>query len=159
MIKSIKFRKVKDEFQAKMKDDISLINGSTNVFMFSDKTTNMYEVLPTEYKKLLHDKIKKTYRKSTPRLEKAINMEAKSIAKNINLDDRIDSLAKNPEFITLKDHKPNFRSSLPRRLINPSKNELGKVSKVFLENINKHLIGLFNVNLWKNSVIDVLKCD
>ena len=99
------------------------------------------------------------HRKSTPRLEKAINTEAKSIAKKINLDDRIDSLAKNPAFITLKDHKPNFRSSLPRRLINPSKNELGKVSKVFLENINKHLIGLFNVNLWKNSVIDVLKCD
>ena len=90
MIKSIKFRKVKDEFQAKMKDDISLINGSTNVFMFADKTTNMYEVSPTEYKKLLHDNITETYRKSTPRLEKAINMKAKYIAKKINLDDRID---------------------------------------------------------------------
>ena len=113
--------------------------------------TNMYEVSPTEYKKLLHDNITKTYRKSTPRLEKAINMEAKCIAKKINLDDRIDSLAKNPAFITLKDHKPNFESSLPCRLINPSKNELGKVSKVLLENINKQLTGLLNVNQWKNS--------
>ena len=76
--------------------------------------------------------------------------------KKINLDDRIDSLANNPAFITLKDHKPNFRSSLPCRLINPSKNELGRVSKVLLENINKQLIELLNVNQWKNSesVID-----
>ena len=78
-------------------------------------------------------------------------MEAKCIAKKINLDDRIDLLAKNPVFITLKDHKPNFRSSLPCRLINPSKSELGKVSKVLLENINKQLIGLLNVNQSKNS--------
>ena len=109
------------------------------------------EVSPTECKKLLHDNITKTYRKSTPWLEKTINMEAKCIAKEINLDDRIDSLAKNPASITLKDHKPNFSSSLPCRLINPSKNELGKVSKVLLENINKRLIELLNVNQWKNS--------
>ena len=156
MIKSVKFRKVKDEFQAKMKGDISLINGSANVFMFADKTTNMYEISPTEYKKLLHDNITKTYRKATPRLEKAINMEAKCTSKKINLDDRIDSLAKNPSFITLKDHKPNFRSSLPCWLVNPSKNEFGRVSKVLLENINKQLIELLNVTQWKNSesVID-----
>ena len=78
-------------------------------------------------------------------------MEAKCVAKKINLDDRIDLLAKNPVFITLKDHKPTFRSSLPCRLINPSKSELGKVSKVLLENINKQLIGRLNVNQWKNS--------
>ena len=129
-----------------MKDDISLINGCTNLFMFADKTTNMYEVSATEYKKLLHDNITKKYRKSTPRLEKAINMEAKCIAKKINLDDRIDSLAENPAFITLKDHKPNFKSRLACRLINPSKSELDKVSKVLLKNINKQLVELLNVN-------------
>ena len=96
------------------------------------------------------------HRKSTAWLEKAINMEAKCIAKKINIDDRINSLAKNPAFITLKDHKPNFRSSLPCRLINPPKNELSRVSKFLLENINKQLIELLNVNQWKNSesVID-----
>ena len=129
-----------------MKDDISLINGCTNLFMFADKTTNMYEVSAAEYKKLLHDNITKKYRKSTPRLEKAINMEAKCIAKKINLDDRIDSLAENPAFITLKDHKPNFKSRLACRLINPSKSELEKVRKVLLENINKQLVELLNVN-------------
>ena len=38
-------------------------------------------------------------------------MEAKHIAKNIKLDDQIESLAKKPTFITLKGHKENFRSA------------------------------------------------
>ena len=43
-------------------------------------------------------------------------MEAKYIAKSIKLDDRIESLAKMPAFITLKDHKENFRSNHPCRM-------------------------------------------
>ena len=72
-------------------------------------------------KKLLFNNITKSYRKSTKRLEKAINMEAKHISKKLELDNRIEGLAKNPAFISLKDHKPNFQSSLPCRLINPPK--------------------------------------
>ena len=63
-------------------------------------------------------------------------MEAKNIAKTIQLSDKIEWLAKTPAFITLKDHKDNFQSSLHCRLINPSKSELGKVSKSIVENIN-----------------------
>ena len=63
-------------------------------------------------------------------------MEAKNIAKTIRLSDKIEWLAKTPAFITLKDHKDNFQSSLHCRLINSSKSELGKVSKSILENIN-----------------------
>ena len=43
-------------------------------------------------------------------------MEAKYIAKSIKLDDRIESLAKSPAFITLKDHRENFRSNHPCRM-------------------------------------------
>ena len=78
-------------------------------------------------------------------------MEAKNIAKKIQLSDRIECLPKTPAFITLKDHKDNFQSSLHCRLINPSKSELGKVSKSILENINQHLVKLLHLNQWKNS--------
>ena len=78
-------------------------------------------------------------------------MEAKNIAKKIPLSDRIECLAKTLAFITLKDHKDNFQSSLHCRLINPSKSKLGKVSKSILENINQHLVKLLHVNQWKNS--------
>ena len=73
-------------------------------------------------------------------------MEAKHIAENIKLDDPIESLAHTPAFITLKDHKENFRISLPCRLINPPKSKLGKVSKVILENVNKNLVNSLKVN-------------
>ena len=40
-----------------------------------------------------------------PRFEDAINLEARQIAKGINLDGKIEYSAKDPAFITLKDHK------------------------------------------------------
>ena len=85
-------------------------------------------------------------------------MEAKHIAENIKLDDLTESLAQAPAFITLKDHKENFRTSHPCHLINPSKSELGKVSKVILENMNTNLVKSLNVNQWRspNSAINWL---
>ena len=101
---------------------------------------------PNDYKKLLYENITKTYKKSTNRLEHAINMEPKHIAKNIKMDDRIESLTKTRVFTTLKDHKENFRSSHPCRLINPSKSELGKVSKAILDKVNTILVDSLKVN-------------
>ena len=84
-------------------------------------------------------------------------MEAKNIAKKIRLSDRIECLPKTPAFITLKDHKDNFQSSLHCRLINPSKSELGKVSKSILEIIMHYLVKLLHVNQLKNSA-SVIEC-
>ena len=67
-----------------MKSDISEIKSSPNVFIFADKTSNIYKTTPREYNKLLKDNITKSCKKSTDRLEKAINMEAKDIAKKFN---------------------------------------------------------------------------
>ena len=76
-------------------------------------------------------------------------MEAKNIAKKLDLAERVECLAKNLTFITLKDHKEHFQASLPCRLINPSKSELGKVSLVKLEKVNQALIKHLDVNQWK----------
>ena len=45
------------------------------------------------------------------------------------------------------------------RLINPAKNELGRISKAILDNINKRLCTRLNINQWKNtaSVIEWFK--
>ena len=69
----LKFRKLNDSFQEKMKSDISEIKSSPNVFIFADKSSNIYKAALREYKKLLIDNITKSYKKSTDRLEKAIN--------------------------------------------------------------------------------------
>ena len=112
-----------------MKEDVAHIKSSNDILIFADKTNNLYKTSEEEYKKLLFNNITKSYRKSTKRLEKAINMEAKHISKKLELDNRIECLVKNTAFISLKDHKPNFQSSLPCRLINPSKIKIGKTSK------------------------------
>ena len=150
-IKLIKFRIVKDNFQRKLKEDILNIKSSPNIYAFAEKTTNIYKLLPQDYKKLLHENITKSYKKSPTRLEKSINLEAKEIAAGVKLDDRIEYMAKAPAYITLKDHKDNFRSAHPCRLINPCKSEIGKISKSILENINRNLLKLLQVNQWRNS--------
>ena len=47
----------------------------------------------------------------------------------------MDCYADRQSFITLKDHKDNFKSSTKCRLIKPAKSEMGKVSKSYLETI------------------------
>ena len=111
MIPNIKFRSVKDTFQKKLKEDIPKIKQSPNVFVFADKTSNIYKMPEEHHKKLLHDNVTKTYKKAPPKLETSINLEAKNIAKLINLDDCIECIARAPAFITLKDHKPDFQQN------------------------------------------------
>ena len=60
-------------------------------------------------------------------------------------------MAQTPAFITLKDHKDNFDSQPKCRLINPAKSELGKVSKIILDEINNKLRSKLHVNQWKNT--------
>ena len=64
---------------------------------------------------------------------------------------KLSALQKNVSFITLKDHKQNFTNNPKCRLINPAKPELGKVSKMFLEKINKSIRESTKVHQWHNS--------
>ena len=49
-----------------MKDDINKFKSSLNIFIPADKTTNMYELTPKEYKNLLRNNVTKNYRKALP---------------------------------------------------------------------------------------------
>ena len=96
----------------------------------ADKTTNYYKMEKKEYDKLMGKSIQKTYRKTTEQKIKTINSEARDVATKLHLEDRIEVMARREAFITLKDHKPNFESTLPCRLINPAKSEMGKANKL-----------------------------
>ena len=58
--------------------------------------------------------------------------------------------AKRPEFITLKDHKENFKSNQKCHRINPSKGEMGIFSKKYLDNIIAKLNRKFQCNQWRS---------
>ena len=142
---------MKDQFQDKLKEDVKKINASPNTLVFADKSSNIYEQKPEEHRRILMENITKTYNKAPKDLEHEINLEAKKIAENLELDDRINCLAKTQAFITMKDYKEDFRTNPACGLINPAKSELGKISKNVLEEINTKLRSTLELNQWKST--------
>ena len=78
-------------------------------------------------------------------------MEAKSTSTQLKISDRVKHIARIPASVTLKDHKDNFRSNPMCRLINPSKNELRKVSEQLVEKMNSDIIEKLQFNQWRNT--------
>ena len=103
------------------------------------------------YKRLLEANITKTYKKADKKQLSMIDEEARIITKKLNIDDRVETTAMKEAFITLKDHKQNFINKPTCRLINPSKPEIGQISKQLLEEINRKLVNIKEVNQWKNT--------
>ena len=58
------------------------------------------------------------------------------IAARREIDDRVECIAEENAFISIKDHKPNFQNNTKCRLINPVKSQIGKISKQLLDSIN-----------------------
>ena len=152
MTENIKFKNVKCWFQQKLSSDIQTnIKKSSDLLIPADKTSNFYKIGSTAYNELLQKTITKTYKKVSPDTTSSIELEAKEIAKRLDLDDRVNTTAKREAFITLKDHKPNFANNPTCRLINPAKSEIGKISKQILDRINATITNHLALNQWKNT--------
>ena len=103
------------------------------------------------YKRLLEANITETYKKADKKQLSMIDEKARIITKKLNIDDRVETTAMKEAFITLKDHKENFINKPTCRLINPSKPEIGQISKQLREKINRKLVNIKEVNQWKNT--------
>ena len=75
----------------------------------------------------------------------------KKFAKTLSLEDKMECYSDNHTYITLKDDKENFRNNIKCRLINPSKSEVGLVSKCYLSNIIADVSKKTKVNQWRNT--------
>ena len=119
----------------------------------------MYELSKDQYDKLLQNNITSTYRKANDSIIKSVNKEANDIAVNLGIEDRVERMAKNQAFITLKDHKDNFINNPKCRLINPAKSDIERISKQILEKINKNIRETSKYHEWRNTsvVIDWFK--
>ena len=117
----------------------------------ADKTTNFYSVSKDEYKKLRTENITEKYKKADKSTVREINLEAKNIAKSLNIQDRVQCMAQKHAFITLKDHKDNFASHPTCRLINPAKSEIGIISKKILERVILEVKSAENLRQWRNT--------
>ena len=151
LTENVKFKTVSDKFLNQLNEDINKIRSSDKLFVPADKTENYYEITKENYKKILHDNITKTYEKAQPSLPKKINIEAKKMAKSFSIDNKMDKTAKRQCFVTIKDHKDNFRVNWKYKLLNPTKSELGKISKDILQQIRINIRTALNVNQWQNT--------
>ena len=159
MIQSTKFNQVNNPFLNKLKNDTKRIENESKLLIAADKTTNFYKLEPSTYNNLLEQNITKSYKKAQHTATHTIHSVDKSIATKLGIDDRVDITANKDAFITLKDHKPNFANKPTCLLINPTKSEIGKISKVILDRINDKITTKTNINQWKNtsSVIEWFK--
>ena len=85
-------------------------------------------------------KVTKTYRKCNNDKTKTINIKAKKIASKLKLEDRIQILDDNDAYISIKDHQEGFPDPISCRLINPSRTDIGKISKPILDEVNTNLL-------------------
>ena len=117
IIKSLKFRKTRSSFQNILKDDINTINNTDTTLTFADKTSNLYILKKEQYQKMLNNSITTTYKKASDNIHNKINTDEKKLMKDKNILNRMLTNGKNECFITLKDHKPNFKNNPKVRLI------------------------------------------
>ena len=64
----------------------------------------------------------------------------------------VEKMQETKAFLTIKDHKEGFPHTLSFRLINPSKSDIGKISKSLLDSINENILKQTNVNQWRNTL-------
>ena len=122
------FRKVKNDFQKMLREEMIKMQTSKMTPTPTDKTSNMFILSKNNYQKLLRNAITTTYKKADENIGPKINKEGIKFAKQADILDKIEVSDTGNSFVTLKDHKKNFISHPTITLINPSKNEIGKIS-------------------------------
>ena len=140
VVKDIKFKNARSDFQVRLQKDIRLIHNSKKTMTFTDKTSNMHRLTKEEHNKLLRNTITSKCKKTNTIIKGKINKKGKEILISKEVLQRLDIKEEKNCFFTLKDHKENFQSNPTVRLINPAKNEIGRISKVILDKINASLI-------------------
>ena len=155
-IETLKFETERSEFQKKLKTDIKNINTTKTTLTFADKSTNLYHVTKEKYNNLLNNAVTSTYKKANINISNKINEQGKKLIEDDFIINRMHINGNNESFITLKDHKENFANKPKVRLINPAKNELGRIAKSILDKINTKIKEKTKYNQWKDTT-DVIK--
>ena len=151
LIANLEYCENKSNFQKRLSNDIRKINSSKNIFIKADKTSNYYEIDKDSYNKLKRDTITSDYKINSTDTINEINESAARITDSLDISDRVESIALKEAYVTIKDHKPQFPDKISCRLINPTKSNIGKISKHFLTKINDKLKTKLNLKQLKNT--------
>ena len=102
MIKNLEFKRVNNEFQSNLRNDIRQIRRSNNLFISADKSRNIYKVSKASYERMMHENVTKTYKKCNTNKSNSINFKAKQIASKLKTDDRVQKFDENERCVTTK---------------------------------------------------------
>ena len=156
IVAELEMKKADNSLQALLKEDMRRIKEKKEIIVSADKTDNHYLIPVEEYRRLMLENITKEYKRASVSTVNRINREAANIARDLQLDDRIEAMALKSSFLTVKDHKPDWPAKINCRLINPTKTNIGVISKSILDRINSDLRSKLEINQWRSSK-EVLK--
>ena len=106
---------------------------------------------PYKYKQMLHKEFIKHSQKAPINLENKLNKEAEILVRKLKVEGRIEKYNIKSCFITLKGYKSDFQSNPFRRLINPSKTQTDKISKIIVWDICAPLRIALNIDQWRST--------
>ena len=151
-MKNVKFRRIKQTpLQSTLIQNMEEMNRNNDIYVAADKTDNYFRMPRDNYEKLVHKNVTKEYKKGSIEAVSKVNDEDRKLAEKLELEDRLYAFSAREAFVTIKDHKENYKTNTKCRVINPAKTDFGKVSKKILSRIVTSIreSGLFNQ--WKNS--------
>ena len=170
MVGNIKFKdRVNNKFQDGLRKWLRSVNTEKKVLIAADKTDNYYYLPPRSLNKIVKNNVTKDYKVVDEEQVNKVNLDklklARKIDGNTDLDpekDKRSGLARKMEkysrqeaFVTIKDHSKKFRTepvdNKPVRLVNPSKTDMGKVSRRKLQVITNVVRERTSLNQWQST--------
>ena len=85
MIKNLELKRVNNEFQSNLRNDIRQIRESSNLYLSADKPTNIYKVSKASYGRMMHEIVTKTYKKCNTNKSNSINFKSKQTPSKIDI--------------------------------------------------------------------------
>ena len=76
LAKDVKFRRTRNEFQNKMKEDARKIRNSEKTLTPADKTSNMYRPSKEEYNELRTNAVTATYKKASEKIKEKLDQSS-----------------------------------------------------------------------------------
>ena len=129
LIQSVETKRVKNDVQETLKKDAEKVRKDDQLYISADKTSNFYKMNKDSYSELLKKNVTNDYKKTHSDTVNKTNQKQIEIVAKLDLDDRVFATQKKDAYITIKDHKENYLNDTKCRLLNPTKPELGKISK------------------------------
>ena len=150
IVKNIKFRNGRSKFQRQLQSEKVTIKNDDKLIVAADKTSNHYKMSAQEYTNTVKKNVNDEYKISTARNVKKVTASHKAIVNELDIEDRVFKTSDREAFISLKDHKADFRNKPKSRLLNPMKPEIGQVSHLILKKIVRTVRAKSGLNQWEN---------